>query len=168
MKNIYLSKSVFLNQFLTTKSLARKKFYLIILLIITSIFTGCMDDLIIENHDNTYANIRGNKNFLVELETTEFGTLYKAADLVNVSNVNGYTFIVTLDNTTFFTCISTEIRYDNDSLKIIKNPGQNQIVYNNKSSVEIYAANALLNLFINPDNSTTTATSIIIEEAEGL
>lgn len=111
-------------------------------------------------------------NMIVNITTSAKSVVTVITKKVNVNYLNDDTFTVVTNPGTFnqqsYTATAASITEPDSTLKVVKNPGLYQTVYNSKYTCTI-TANATSQLIVNvqPGNISTNALSIVGDEDEG-
>jgi hypothetical protein len=122
-------------------------------------------------YDGT-AETRTAGNMVVNITTTAKSTVNVTASKVNVTYLCGDSFTVVANpgqvSQQTFTATAATITEPDTKLKLTKNPGVNQVIYNDKSTCTI-TANTTSQLIVNiqPGNINTNTVAIVGDEPDG-
>lgn len=135
--------------------------------------TKLFQDSVISTSVYEAAENRVAGNMVISLTNTDKSSVYVTAAKVSITYLSGDSFIVVTNQGSFsqqtFTATSATITEPDATLKLTKNPGVNQIIYNDKSTCNITAsAGSQLIVNIQPGNINTNALCIIGDEEDGL
>jgi hypothetical protein len=147
------------------------RFFIASLALGVALMTSCNSEPVDLSKDNKIAALRTLADIDVRILTTgnEVVTL-TSVEKVSLSNANGTSYTVTVNGNITYNAVSLDASHANDGMNVLKNPGFYQVPYINKKFVRVLpiSGSNAMQLNINPNGISTTATGIIIEEMSGL
>lgn len=122
---------------------------------------------------NPVAENRTNESMEISIQTTGDAEINLTPERVVISNPNAASFTVTVDpgllSEQTYSAVYLSASHAADALKITKNPGIYQVVYEDQGEVVITPnSSSVFNLAIQPAGIQTTSYQTIIEEDSGL
>lgn len=122
---------------------------------------------------NPVAEKRTDERMEISIQTTGDNQIDLTPERVVISNPNAASFTVTVDpglvTEQVYTAVSLTASHAADGLKITKNPGLYQVVYEDQGEVTISPnSSSVFNLSIQPIGVQTSGYQTIIEEIEGI
>lgn len=122
---------------------------------------------------NPVAEKRTNERMEISIQTTGDNEVNLTPEKVVISNPNAASFTVTIDpglvTEQVYSAVSLTASHAADSLKITKNPGLYQVVYEDQGEVTVSPNNSsVFNLSLQPIGVQTSGYHTIIEEQDGI
>ena len=122
---------------------------------------------------NPVAENRTDENMEISIQTTGDAEINISPEKVVISNPNAASFTVTVNPGQFneqnYTAVSLIASHAADGLKVTKNPGLYQVIYEDQGEVVITPnSSSVFNLTIQPAGIQTSSYQTIIEEDEGV
>jgi hypothetical protein len=117
-----------------------------------------------------YSSVRTDAAMNVRILTTGDALVtLTSVEKVALSNANGTSFTVVVDDNISYNAISIEASQSDNGIHVLKNPGFSQVPYYNKGFVKVEPSGSnAMQVNINPGNISTTGVSIVIDEMSGL
>lgn len=166
-KNARTKTCLLKNDYFTLNTTNMRNVFFVLFVAIMATFTSCTDSFVGQRFDNTLATARSSNELEVAILTSNGTTINVNTDVVQVSNVNGYIFTVAVNGTNY-TALNVTVVSDADAMRVTRNPGANQVVYDERSTVAVRVVNGALNIDIDAGSVITTGASVVIEESEAL
>lgn len=166
-KNARTNTCLLKKNYLTLNTIIMRNVFYVLFVAVLATFVSCNDGFVGQGFDNTLATARTSNELEVTILTSGGSTVNLTTDAVYASNVNGYVFTVTVNGTNY-TALNVAVVSDADVLRVTRNPGANQVVYDERSTVEVRVVNGALNINIDAGSVITTGTSVIVEEMDSL
>ena len=147
----------------------KKLFFLLFVLVV--VFSSCNQSDIVS--DSLIAEARTSSGVTYEMVTNSRNNVTGTANKVSISNASNDHFEVTLNPGTSeevtYTVISFVASHDDQKLRVIKNPGSAQVVYENKYLANVSVTSGALGVTLSSGPIVVTgSTSVIIEEMGGI
>lgn len=122
---------------------------------------------------NPVAEKRTNERMEISIQTTGDNEVNLTPEKVVISNPTSASFTVTVDpglvTEHVYSAVSLTASHAADSLKITKNPGLYQVVYEDQGEVTVSPnSSSVFNLSIQPIGVQTSGYQTIIEEQDGI
>ena len=137
------------------------------------LFSSCNKEESIEQAVSTLAEIRTANSLSFAITLTNLSIVYVDGTSFTATHTSGSQFSITVNHSSnspqTYTAISATITDSDERMELTSNPGFSEVIYEHKASVTIAADSTnKLNLYINPGNINTTATSFVGEEEDGI
>ncbi|MBK7220365.1 MAG: hypothetical protein IPH94_03195 [Saprospiraceae bacterium] len=145
-----------------------KNVLFLFVLLVAGLFTSCSPDNagFSSGLNNPDSEIRTDALTLQVTFANRSTATYTAGEIVGEEDVDGLRVILdpgTLGEQTLTAVTEIEIRGSN--MKVIKNPGANQVVYTGKTALSAQDASSGFNVTLNPGNISFNAAAVqVIEE----
>ncbi|MBP7642046.1 MAG: hypothetical protein KA767_01840 [Saprospiraceae bacterium] len=147
--------------------------YFFLALVSATLFASCTKNSDTLFTSNPVAEKRTDERMEISIQTTGDAQIDLTPERVVISNPTSASFTVTVDPGLFteqvYTAVSLTASHAADALKITKNPGFYQVVYEDQGEVTVSPnSSSVFNLSIQPIGVQTSGYQTIIEEDEGI
>lgn len=149
------------------------KQYFFTALVSATLFASCTKNSDFFSTSNPVAENRTDEKMEISIQTTGDAEINLSPEKVVISNPNAASFTVTVDpgkvsEQTYY-AVSLTASHAADGLKVTKNPGLYQVVYEDQSEVIITPnSSSVSNLNVQPLGLTTSSYQTIIEDVDGI
>ncbi len=149
------------------------KHYVFAALVSATLFASCTKNSDFFSTSNPVAENRTDEKMEISIQTTGDAEINLSPEKVVISNPNAASFTVIVDpgkvsEQTYY-AVSLTASHAADGLKVTKNPGLYQVIYEDQGEVVITPnSSSVFNLTIQPAGIQTSSYQSIIEENDGV
>lgn len=149
------------------------KVQFLIFTLFLSFFYSCDKPEMNDAEKSIYCTTRSQNNIIITLTKSDNTIVSFSTTHAELNYINDNLFTVIVSNSPFaslnFTAKSLSADNTGSSMKVVKNPGANQIIYSNLTSLLTNSSTETkLQITADPDNLLINGTCIIIDESDSM